>query len=132
MYNKSVFLIFLIPGENQVTIEIQIEYTRLLGSWETQVEVVAAASAFEIPINSYYSIYKKSQKYTWKVVHPYSNTKQKLKLPEFPEVSEGVSLQMPTHSEMLYYDSLHYDAVVCETTGTVCSTLGLGNITIIS
>ena len=121
MYNKSVFSIFLIPGENQVTIEEHVESGRVPGSWATQVEVVAAASAFEIPIY-YYSIDKKSQKYTWKVVHPYSSTKQKLKLPEFPEVSKGVSLQMPTHFELLYYDSLHYDAIVCETTGRVCST----------
>lgn len=120
MYNKSVFSIFLIPGENQATIEEHIESVRVPGSWATQV-VVAAASAFEVPIY-YYSIDKKLQQYTWKVVHPYSSTKHTLKLPEFPKVSEGVSLQMPPHFELLYYDSLHYDAIVCETTGRVCST----------
>ena len=50
MYNKSVFSIFLIPGENQVTIEEHIEHGHVPGSWATQVEVVAATSAFEIPI----------------------------------------------------------------------------------
>ena len=43
-------MIFLIPGENQVTIEVHIEYARVPGSWATQVELVAAASAFEISI----------------------------------------------------------------------------------
>lgn len=80
MYNKSVFSIFLIPGENQATIEEHIESVRVPGSWATQVEVVAAASAFEVPIY-YYSIDKKLQQYTWKVVHPYSSTKHTLKLP---------------------------------------------------
>ena len=71
MYNKSVFSIFLIPGENQITIENHIESARVPGSWATQVEAAAPASTFEIPIY-YYSIDKKSQKYTWKVVHPYT------------------------------------------------------------
>ena len=74
MYNKSVFSIFLIPGENEPTMEKHIENGSIPGTWATQVEVVAAASTFEIPIY-YYSIDKKSDKYTWKVVHPYSSTK---------------------------------------------------------
>ena len=78
------------------------------------MEVVAAASAFDIPIY-YYGIDKEPQKYTWKVVHT-------LRLPEFSDVSEGVSLQLPTRVELLCYDSLHHDAIVCEMTGRVCST----------
>ena len=89
-----------------------IENASIPGTWATQVKVVAAASTFEIPIY-YYSIDKKSDKYIWKVVHPYSSTKQTLKLPEYPEIGEGVKLQLPTHFEFLYYDSLHYDANVC-------------------
>ena len=75
MHNKSLFLIFLIPGVNQVILKEYIESACVPGSWATQVEVVAAASAFEIPIY-YYSIDKKSQKYIWKVVLSYSSTKQ--------------------------------------------------------
>ena len=56
MYNKSVFSIFLIPRENQVTIKEHIESGRVPGSWATQVEVVAAASAFEIPIYYYSNV----------------------------------------------------------------------------
>ena len=52
MHNKSLFLIFLIPGVNQVIIKEYIESARVPGSWATQVEVVAAASAFEIPITT--------------------------------------------------------------------------------
>ena len=44
-------------------------------------------------------------------------TKQTLKLPEYPEIT----LQLPTHFELLYYDSLHYDAIVCKNIGKVCS-----------
>ena len=46
-----------------------------------------------------------------------SSTKQALKQSELPGVSELVSLQMPTQSEHLCSDSLHHDAIICETTG---------------
>ena len=41
-------------------------------------------------------------------------------MPEFPDIPEGVALQKPTHFELLYYDSLHYNAIVSVDTGRVC------------
>ena len=37
-----------------------------------------------------------------------------MKLSVLSKVSEQVSLQMPTHYEHLYFDSLNRDAMVCE------------------
>ena len=90
------------------------------GAWATQVEVVAAASAFGVPIY-FYSKKPGSASFTWNVVQPFSSTKRTLKLPVFPEISEDISLKMPTHFELLYYESLHYDAIVSEDTGKVCT-----------
>ena len=56
----------------------------------------------------------------WNVVQPFNSTKKTLKLPVFPDISETISLQMPTLFELFYYDSLHYDAIVSEDTGKVC------------
>ena len=60
----------------------------------------------------------------WNVVQPFNSTKKRLKLPVFPDISETISLQMPTHFELFYYDSLHYDAiagvpVICVSQGCV-------------
>ena len=92
----------------------------MLGSWATQAEVVAAASAFEIPV--YFTAKKHGQKILcgMYVVQPFNSTKKTLKLPVFPNISETISLLMPTHFELFYYGSLHYDAIVSEDTGKVC------------
>ena len=91
----------------------------MLGTWATQVEVVAAASAFEIPVY-FYAKKPGSEYFVWNIVQPFASTKKTLKLPVFPEISEHISLQIPTHFELFYYDSLHYDAIVSEGTDMVC------------
>lgn len=119
MYNKPIFATYLIPGHDEATIDDHVKKISVLGTWATQVEVVAAASAFEIPVY-FYAKKPGSEYFVWNVVQPFSSTKKALKLPVFPEISEHISLQMPTHFELLYYDSLHYDAIVSEDTGKVC------------
>ena len=74
------------------------------------MEVVAAASAFEIPVY-FYAKKPESEYYVWNTVQPFTSTKKTLKLPVFPEINKHISLQMPTHFELFYYDSLHYDAI---------------------
>ena len=94
----------------------------MLGSWAIQVEVVAAASAFKIPVCLLLQQKTGSEDFVWNVVQPFNGTKKTLKLPVFPDISEtiNISLQMPTHFELFYYDSLYYDAIVSEDTGKVC------------
>ena len=122
MYNKLIFANYLIPGHDETTIDDHLKKISVLGSWATQVEVVAAASAFEIPVY-FYSKKPGSEDFVWNVVRPFNSTKKTLKLPVFPDISETISLQMPTHFELFYYDSLHYNAIVSEDTGKVCTHL---------
>ena len=53
MYNKPIFANYLIPGHDEATIHDHIKKISVLGTWATQVEVVAAASAFEIRVYFY-------------------------------------------------------------------------------
>ena len=41
-------------------------------------------------------------------------------MPEFPDIPKDVTLQKPTHFELLYYDSMHYNATVSIHTGKAC------------
>ena len=117
--NKTIFSNYLISGINKPTIEEHINTVRLPGVWATQVEVLAAASLFSVPVYLC-SQNKDLQCVNWKVVHPYKSSKHVLRMPEFPDIPEGVALQKPTHFELLYYDSLHYNAIVSVDTGRVC------------
>ena len=99
--------------------EEHINNVRLPGVWATQVEVLAAASVFEVAL--YFCTQNKdSECVNWKVIQPYKSSKHMLRMSEFPDIPEGVTLQMPTHFELLYYDSLHYNAIVSKDTGRVC------------
>ena len=119
--NKTIFSNYLISGINKPTIEEHINTVRLPGVWATQVEVLATAhaSVFEVPVYSC-SQNKDLQCVNWKVVYPYKSSKHILKMPEFPDIPEGVTLQKPTHFELLYYDSMHYNAIVSIHTGKAC------------
>ena len=118
MYNKPIFANYLIPGHDEATIHDHIKKISVLGTWATQVEVVAAASAFEIHV--YFYAKNQNQNTVSNTVQPFTSTKKTLKLPVFPEISKHISLQMSTHFELLYYDSLHYDAIVSEDMEMVC------------
>ena len=48
-----------------------------------------------------------SEDFVWNVVQPFNSTKKTLKSPVFPDISETISLQIPTHFELFYYDFLH-------------------------
>ena len=114
--NIMIFSNYLISGINKPTIEEHINIVRLPGVWATQVE---AASVFEVPVY-FCSQNKDLPCVNWKVVHPYKISKHVLRIPEFPDIPEGVTLQKPTYFELLYYDSLHYNAIVSIDTGKVC------------
>ena len=47
MYNKPIFVNYLIPGHDKATIDDHVKKISVLGTWATQVEVVATASAFK-------------------------------------------------------------------------------------
>ena len=83
------------------------------GIWATQIEVVAAATIFEIPI---YFISTSTTGHKWNVIHPLNNSL--LRYPCFPDI-DGVALLKPSHFALLYYGNFHYDAVVAADSGRV-------------
>ena len=44
------FLVFLIPGVYKNTIEEHVCHVSAEGTWATQVEVIATATAFDVPV----------------------------------------------------------------------------------
>ena len=85
------------------------------GTWATQVEVVAAATVFAVPV---FFTSQSGQEYKWNVIYPLSNPT--LKYPDFPDMEEPTLLR-PPHFELLYHTNLHYDAIVSVDTGRVCT-----------
>ena len=117
--NKDTFSRFLMPGVNSETINDHIKMMSSPRTWATQVEIVAAASVFQVPL--YYCTQDKNV-YKWNVVKLFLNRECPLKLPAFPQPNDSVTLLMLTHSELFYYDNYHYDAIVSSTTGKVSTT----------
>ena len=74
MYNKPIFANYLIPGHDETTIDEHLKNMSVLGTWATQVEVVAAASAFEVPI--YFYSKKPGSDFVWNVVQPFTSSYQ--------------------------------------------------------
>ena len=117
--NRDTFSRFLMPGVNSETIDDHIRISSPC-TQATQVEVVAAASVFQVPL--YYCTQDKNNVDKWNVVKPFFNGECPLKLPAFPQPNDSITLLMPTHFELFYYDDCHYDAIVSTTTGKVSTT----------
>ena len=115
--NKKVFSSFLIHGANKDTIEEHIHCVSTEGTWATQVDVVATATVFEIPV---YFCVKTTGQYVWNVIKPLKCKTQEITLPTLPELDENTSLLQPDHFELFYHENSHYDAIVSVTTGKVC------------
>lgn len=125
--NKDMFSQLLFSGVDHQTIDEHIKVVSSPNSWATQVEVAAAACVFEVPV--YYCMKKDDNNYQWHVVRPSiitgeSSRLNRFKCPVLPNVDKleaGITLLKPTHFELFYYESSHYDAVVSADTGKVCT-----------
>jgi len=113
--NKNIFRPFFIPTSNIKTVEDLCDQNWKSGVWATQVEVIAAATIFHVPI---YFISPSIGEMKWNVIHPLNNTS--IRYPDFPDVDvEEDNFLRPSHFELLYYHNYHYDAVVAVETGRV-------------
>ena len=115
--NKKIFENLLMDGRS---IDEHLKHLAIPHSWATQVEVVAAASVFQVPL---YYCEKKNSVYKWNVVKALTDKNQRelVKCPVLPELDDSITLTRPTHFELLYSNS-HYDAIASTTTGTVPTT----------
>lgn len=110
--NKSIFSAYFIPTTNVHTIHQHCECNWMSGTWATLVEVIAAATVFSVPV---YFV-PLTEELKWNVIHPLNNSL--LRYPDFPNMHK-TELLKPSHFELLYYENLHYDAIVAADTGRV-------------
>lgn len=115
--NKRVFSTFLMPAGN---IEEHCISVGTPGTWATQVEVVATATIFRVPVNFFAINSQSVNNSRWNVIHPLSESKWELRYPVLPDLDESIPLQRPDHFELLYYENCHYDAIVSIESGKVC------------
>ena len=105
---------------NETSIEDHLK-AMASNAWATQVEVAAAASAFNVPVY-YYKV--ENDQHEWNVMKPLTDKQQRptVKCPPLPLMDEDITLLKPTHFELLYFHNSHYDAIVSVSTGQVCAT----------
>jgi len=113
--NKSIFTPYFIPRNDIDTIEQHCETNWQSGVWATQLEVIAAATVFAVPV---FFLELSAKEYKWNAVHPLNNPA--LKYPFIPEM-EGCPLLRPQHFELMYYTNSHYDVIVSVDTERVCT-----------
>ena len=114
--NKRVFSTFLIPAGN---IEEHCISVGTPGTWATQVEVVATATIFRVPVYFFTINSHSVNNCRWNVIHPLSELKWELRYPVLPDLDKSIPLLRPDHFE-LYYQSYHYNAIVSTESGKVC------------
>ena len=112
--NKVVFCTFLMPAGSMEEHCIGVGTP---GTWATQVEVVATATIFRVPV---YFCTITSNCCRWNVIHPLNESKYELRYPVLPDLDKSIALLKPDHFELLYYENCHYDAIVSIGSGKVC------------
>lgn len=110
--NKITFKSYFIPSSSIKTIEDLCQQNWKPGVWATQIEVIAAATVFRVPISP------STEEMKWNVIHPLNNSS--IRYPVFSDIDiEETGYLRPSHFELLYYQHYHYDAVVGMDTGSV-------------
>ncbi len=106
--NNEVFTNYLMCGVNCSTITEQVRHMSRPGSWGTHLEIIAAATLFQISVY-YCTPCTSSSSFTWGAFHPISSHRI-----SFPLLAEDVLLSREpiNHIELYYHQSVHYDAIV--------------------
>ena len=117
--NKAIFSNYLMAN-NEPTITEHIKKMDKLGTWATQVEVIATSSLFQIPL---YYLRRFSDNLHWEVIKPISPDRLHFpllvdSLEDFPQPTNNL-----THFELLYTENTHYDSLVDTDTGVPCRSM---------
>ena len=116
--NKAVFANYLMSQVNTNTITSHIDRMMRPYMWGTHIEVIAAASLFQIPV--YFTEESRAVqpgKYHWQVIRPLPSEKLR-----YPEVVDPPPIEVAkiTHFELAYTSGMHYDSIVSSDTGKPC------------
>ena len=121
--NKEVFEGKL-TDLNEPSIREHVHKLLRPNTWGTHVEIMAAATYFQVPV---YFCYKNTMGiYKWDVVKPLCPL-EKLRLPDLTGMFADIppkpdDLPPLTHFELLYHSNVHYDCVVSHS-GYLCDDL---------
>ena len=109
--NRSIFS-SLLTSLNEPDINSHIRKMLAPGVWGTHVELVAAATYFQIPV---YIL--KNNRCSWEVLFPLG-PQRKFKYQLCPEIDvEADNFHRPHHIELLHSDNCHYDSLISNSGG---------------
>ena len=115
-FNQKIFIHHL-PQQLHSQESSVLEHTKHisnLGSWGTDLELLAAATYFQIPVY-YCCVDNKTKQWLWNCIQPIASPIE-LSYPivvnSYPERNVA-----PTHFEIVYWRDTHYDSVVSKETG---------------
>ena len=109
--NESLFEKYLIPPFNKSTIEEHIHHLLRPGVWCTQVELLALATYYQVPL--YCCITSDGTSYHWEVTNPIAPVSA-LRYPDITEEDPLHGIKPSSHFEFLYWDKLHFDVILCK------------------
>ena len=86
-----------------------------LGSWGTDLELLAAAMYFQIPVY-YCCVDNKTNQWLWNRIQPIASPtdlRYPIVVDSYPERAVA-----PTHFEIVYWRDTHYDSIISKETGS--------------
>ena len=106
--NRDKFLHYLIPSVNKPTIDEHIRHMMLRNNWPTQVEILAAATLYRLPIY-FCTTSLATDSFKWGVIKPL--LAEKIRFPHLVDEEYREANNTLNHIEM-YHEGHHYDAIV--------------------
>ena len=119
--NKTIFASQFIPDAYKqtttlplkpATFQEHLRHQLRTGTWGTQVELMATATLFQVPVYCCYTNLCGS-KYHWEAINPMASP-SKLRMPEIIQEDPVFYMQTPHHFELLYWESTHFDCIVSQ------------------
>lgn len=119
--SRGTFEKILMPAVNEPTFSGHIRKLITSCAWATHVEVMAAATYFQVPVYEC-CLDPSKTKYRWECIAPQSPPSHF----RYPEVTEDMftrEVVVPNHFELVYIHNQHYDCIVSHETGKLSATL---------
>ena len=112
--NRPVFTNYLLTV-NEPDIDQHIKKMALPNVWGTHVEIIAAATFYQIPV---YFTTKENNEHRWEVIKPIPA--ERIRMPRVMDCLPDSHNNL-THFELAYHTRSHYDSIVSLGSGRPCS-----------
>ena len=117
--NKALFESRFIPSGNTTSFHDHLKHQLWPGVWGTQVELMATATLFQVPVYGCYTNLS-GTKYHWEAIKPIA-TPANLRVPEIVEEDPVANMHTPHHFELLYWELTHFDCIVSQPDNSLCT-----------